>query len=98
MPKTIDPTAAAGAAGIRASAGFPVSHPRDIVDRQDLSDARKIALLQQWEQDLREEMVAEEEAMTGPNDSPGDMLQEILQSLERLGVADHSRPVPDKLG
>jgi hypothetical protein len=43
-------------------------------------------------------MVAEEEAMTGPNDSPGDMLQEILQSLERLGVADHSRPVPDKLG
>lgn len=98
MPKTIDPTAAAGAAGIRARAGFPVSHPRDIVDRQDLSDARKIALLQQWEQDVREEMVAEEEAMTGPNGPPGDMLQEILQSLDRLGVADHSRPVPDKLG
>jgi len=98
MPRTIDPSAAPGAAGIAARAGFPLHHPQDIIERDALSHAQKIALLQQWEEDLREQMVAEEEAMTGGEDSLGEALREVLQGLEHLGSAEHGRPVPSKHG
>jgi hypothetical protein len=104
MPKTIDPSAAPGAAGISARADRAVSQPADIAARDDLTSAQKIALLQQWEQDLRGEMVAEEESMTGTGTGGAlaDTLSAVLGALKHLGVghddreADH--PVPTKHG
>ncbi|WP_295886100.1 hypothetical protein [uncultured Thiohalocapsa sp.] len=98
MPKTIDPKAAPGAAGIRARAGFEFARPQDIADHEDMSREHKIALLEQWEQDLREEMVAEEENMSGGGKPIADTLADVLSALSALGRKVTSRPVPDKHG
>ncbi|MCG6942369.1 MAG: hypothetical protein LJE69_14100 [Thiohalocapsa sp.] len=98
MPRSIDPSAAPGAAAIRARAGFPLARPQDIADREGLSHEQKIALLEQWEEDLREQMVAEEEAMPGGDASFGEALAEVLESLKGLGATEHTRPVPSKHG
>lgn len=98
MPKTIDPQAAVGADAIRARAGFELASPRDIADHDGMSPEQKIALLEQWEQDLREEMVAEEENMSGAGSALADTLSGVLRALAQLGRDRGSRPVPDKQG
>lgn len=98
MPKTLDPRAAPGADAVRARAGFELARPQDIADREDMSREQKIALLEQWEQDLREEMVAEEENMSGAGGPVADTLTDVLQALGQLGKDSASRPVPDKHG
>lgn len=99
MPKTLDPRAAPGADAARARAGFELARPQDIAEREDMSREQKIALLEQWEQDLREEMVAEEENMAGAGGPMADTLTDVLQALGRLGKdSSGRRPVPDKHG
>jgi len=75
-----------------------LERPEDVLDREDWSRADKIAVLEQWEQDLREQMVAEEEAMPGATPSLGETLSAVLRSLDRLGGAEHRTPVPTKHG
>jgi hypothetical protein len=98
MPKPIDPRAAPGAAGISAPADLAVSQPEDILARDDLTSAQKITLLKQWEQDLRAEMVAEEEAMTRPGGMLGDRLRAVLGALKHLGAGHDERVGPTKQG
>jgi hypothetical protein len=98
MPKTIDPQAAPGADKIRARADFALARPQDIADHDAMSHAQKIALLEEWEQDLREEMVAEEENMSGVGGPVADTLADVLRALAGLGRDNVSRPVPDKQG
>jgi hypothetical protein len=82
----------------RARSGFEMTRPQDVIDRTDLSTSEKIAMLEQWEQDLREQMVAEEEAMSGGDRALADTLTDVLRSMERLGSAHRPPPVPSKHG
>jgi len=70
--------------------------PRQLVQRDDLSREDKIALLREWEQDLREQMVAEEENMTGSSALASD-LSDILAALEELH-AERPAGAPTKHG
>ncbi len=57
--------------------------PGDIVRRKDLSRETKIELLREWEREARALAVAEEEGMTGGEES---MLARVLRALRELGV------------
>lgn len=59
------------------------AEPRDVLADQDLSRDAKLQLLHQWERDARELAVAEEEGMTGGEES---MLARVRQALLQLGV------------
>jgi len=63
--------------------------PRALVDDATLSRARKLALLQQWEYDLRSMQVATEENMTvGSDQAAGanaEQLREVRRCLRALG-------------
>ena len=63
--------------------------PQAIVASGDLRIEQKIRLLEQWERDLRQLLVASEENMAapGPGDS-GERLREVREALARLGAAD----------
>lgn len=76
-------------------------HPRDILQAQDLSLDEKIALLRQWDADMRLIMIASEENMTAAaSGNPAERLREIRDSLRQLGeaTAAHAHPSPDKAG
>jgi hypothetical protein len=78
--------------------------PEDILSAADLTEAQKIALLKQWDTDLRLLMVASEENMTGTAaPAPGRTTAELLQSVHKVmtrlghGPAEESRS-PSKAG
>ncbi len=69
-----------------------ITSPESILTSARLSDNEKISLLQQWEYDVREMLVAEEEGM---GDADGDLLSRIINALTALGDgpdAEHSPP------
>jgi hypothetical protein len=63
--------------------------PAGLLRRGDLSRDDKVRLLHEWERDLREQMVADEENMTGA-ESPAGTLQDILSALAALGAQPES--------
>jgi hypothetical protein len=75
--------------------------PEDILRAEDLSEAQKIALLRQWDTDLRLLMVASEENMTS-SAAPGrtgELLQSVHKAMMRLGCEpDLDKQAPDKTG
>jgi len=74
-----------------------LSTPAAVLSSEELSRDDKIALLRQWELDLREGMVADEENM--PAAEPGPVnLDDVLDALRRLGAETEFRDVPTKHG
>jgi len=79
------------------------SHPKDIVDAEDLSQQQKVKLLKQWEFDLRENLVASEENMTADNVPEGqsaELLRGVRKALLAMGAEDHKNDsgAPTKTG
>ncbi|MDT8386547.1 MAG: hypothetical protein RQ736_03485 [Thiogranum sp.] len=71
--------------------------PESLLTRSDLDREQKIAVLRQWELDLREAMVADDENM--PAAEPARIsLDQVLQALEQLGTEPAARPVPTTHG
>ena len=82
-------------------AGFEFLSARDVLDRDGLTTDEKIALLRECEQDVREQMVAEEENMGGDqaNDQAlGDALGDIRAALASLGAERRAAAAPTKHG
>lgn len=77
--------------------GYEGASPRDVLRRDDLSRGEKIQLLRQWEQDLREEMVAEEENMVSA-EPMGVALDAVLHALKQLGAESEPHAAPTKHG
>jgi hypothetical protein len=71
--------------------------PNALLEREDLSRERKIAILRQWELDLRERMVAEEENMPAAEPMPV-ALEDVLDALQALGAGADEHPVPTTHG
>jgi hypothetical protein len=71
--------------------------PRSLLARRDLARDRKIAILRQWELDLRERLVAEEESMLA-SEPMTITLDQVLDALAELGAAPASHPVPTTHG
>jgi hypothetical protein len=70
---------------------------QDLLARDDLSRDEKVELLHQWELDLREHMVAEEENM--PATEPAAVnLDEVLDALRALGAESRFHGVSTKHG
>jgi hypothetical protein len=75
-----------------------LNHPSEVLSIIELDDDQKIALLLNWEYDLKQEAVAEEENMTGISDI-ADHLQAIKATLMKLGViSDLSHTATTKSG
>jgi Arc/MetJ-type ribon-helix-helix transcriptional regulator len=68
------------------------STPQQLLDREDLSREQKIERLRQWEFDLLERMVADDENMSSAEPAPFD-LDEVLAALRSLGEAPAPHPV-----
>ena len=81
----------------RERTGFELVSPKDVLARDDLSREEKIELLRQWELDLREGMVAEEENMP-PSEPLTITLDEVLDALRTLGAESEFQDVPTKHG
>jgi hypothetical protein len=79
----------------RERTGFELVSPKDVLTREDLSRDEKVELLRQWELDLREGMVAEEENMPAPQPSAV-TLDEVLDALRALGAESEFQNVPTK--
>jgi hypothetical protein len=76
--------------------GLTFKRPTEILQSKDLSREQKIKLLRQWEYDVREIQVAEEENMAGPEPVT---LSSIHEALSSLGVfRDMERSAPTKQG
>jgi hypothetical protein len=71
--------------------------PAELLLREDLGRDEKIALLRQWELDLREAMVAEEENM-GSDEAGTVSLDEVLEALRSLGAESQFHDVTTKHG
>lgn len=81
----------------RARAGNELATPKQLLDRDDLSLDQKVAMLREWELDLREQMVAEEENM--PASEPMRVtLDEVLDALRSLGAESQFHDVTTKHG
>ena len=68
--------------------------PEDILSAADLTEAQKVALLKQWDTDLRLLMVASEENMTGAaaaGRTTAELLQSVHKVMTRLGHASGGR-------
>ncbi|MGE0733570.1 MAG: hypothetical protein AB7G15_03290 [Alphaproteobacteria bacterium] len=75
--------------------------PADIVGAGDLSKSQKVALLRQWEIDLRQLMVASDENMpeTPARNLAGERLQRVHAALAQLGAeSDPDQGAPTKAG
>jgi hypothetical protein len=74
--------------------------PAEILQAADLTEQQKIALLRQWDTDLRLKMVASEENMPGTDsDRTAELLQSVAESLARLGVQKKEEErAPNKSG
>ncbi len=71
--------------------------PQQLLARDDLTQAQKIEILRQWELDLRERMVADEENMVAAEPMRVS-LDEVLIALDALGAGPESHPVPTTHG
>ncbi len=58
--------------------------PRDVLENEELSDEQKIVVLEQWQDETKQRMVAEEEAMPGEDPNDAELLQEIHEALTTL--------------
>jgi hypothetical protein len=85
------------AASRREKTGFELVSPASLLEREDTSREEKIELLHQWELDLREGMVAEEENMPAPEPLRV-TLDEVLDALRALGAESQFHEVPTKHG
>jgi hypothetical protein len=76
------------------------AHPETILQDQSLTREQKIKKLEEWEQDLRQLMVASDENMTGTvTGQPAESLQAVTDALSKLGVtADAKKKSPAKTG
>ena len=76
------------------------AHPEEILQDQSLTRDQKIKRLQDWDQDLRQLLVASEEAMTGTvSGQPAESLQAVTDALCKLGVtAENKTESPAKSG
>jgi hypothetical protein len=81
----------------RAQTGFELTSPEKLLDRDDLTRDEKVEMLRQWELDLREGMVAEEENMP-PSEPPTVTLDEVLDALRALGAESQFHDVTTKHG
>ncbi len=68
-----------------ADPALAFDQPQDVVADQGLSVEVKVKLLKQWEADARQLAVAEEEGMTGGEES---MLNRVRKALQALGAAE----------
>ena len=69
--------------------------PQQVVEHPDLSTDDKIAILQRWEYDTREVMVADEENMAAETpvaaqDDTGELLRNIRKALQQLGAGGNA--------
>jgi len=60
--------------------------PKQLMADQSISKEDKISILEHWEDDERERLVAEEENML-PSDNEKYILDEIRQALDQLGAS-----------
>ena len=58
--------------------------PRDVLENEELSDEQKLVVLEQWQNEVTQQLVAEEEAMPGDNPTNAELLQEIHEALTTL--------------
>lgn len=65
------------------------ARPDDIVRHPDLSRSAKIRLLAEWERGARELAVAEDEGMTGGEES---MLNRVRRAITALGADEEAGP------
>lgn len=73
-------------------------HPKEVVTDETLTREQKIQILRQWEYDIRDMQVAEEENMIGSGFT-GATLTSVLKALSELGVkADPDNLIPTKQG
>jgi hypothetical protein len=80
-----------------AQTDFELTSPKKLLDRDDLTRDQKVEVLRQWELDLREGMVAEEENM--PASEPMTVtLDEVLDALRSLGAESQFHNVTTKHG
>jgi hypothetical protein len=71
--------------------------PQQLLEREGLSREQKIRLLREWELDLRERMVAEDENMAATEPATV-TLDDVLEALQRLEATPSSHPVPTTHG
>lgn len=69
--------------------------PKDIVRSTELTLEEKAKLLRDWDNELRELMVADDESMGGVS-IPRITLAEVAEAMHRLGLTH--RPAPTKHG
>jgi hypothetical protein len=81
----------------RERTGFELVSPKDVLGREDLSRDEKLELLHQWELDLREHMVAEEQNMLA-TEPVAVTLDEVLDALRALGAESRFQDVTTKHG
>jgi hypothetical protein len=76
------------------------AHPEKIVNDRSLTREQKIKKLQDWDQDLRQLMVASEENMTGTvAGQPAESLQAVRDALISLNATgDQEKGSPAKHG
>lgn len=76
------------------------ANPEKILNDPSLTKEQKIKMLTEWDQDLRQLMVASDENMTGTlAGQPAESLQAVSDALCKLGVtADTKRESPAKTG
>jgi hypothetical protein len=74
--------------------------PEAILGATDLDHAEKVALLKQWDQDLRLILVASEENMTGNGRGvpPAELLSRVRRALVELGIEQDAKAAPSKTG
>ena len=74
--------------------------PEAVLGAADLDHAQKVALLKQWDHDLRLILVASEENMIGDGRGtpPAELLSRVRQALVELGVEQDKNAAPSKMG
>ena len=74
-----------------------VGTPQSLLARTDLTREQKIEKLRQWELDLRERMVADDENMSSAEPAAV-TLDDVLKALETLGEGLENHPAPTMHG
>jgi hypothetical protein len=83
---------------VRKDVGANFQAPKEII-LSEYDRAQKIELLKQWELDVREKMVAEEEGMTGAGAAPdGALLKTIQSCLIELKAGGKATAAANKAG
>jgi len=76
------------------------AHPEKVLQDQSLTTDQKVRMLKEWEQDLRQLMVASEENMAGTvTGQPAESLQAVSAALSKLDMnAESKKDSPAKTG